>query len=95
MQEKIKTLHPHGKNGVNMSRAKYDQLKTAVEKALQKGPLTFSQLLDKVQSDLSGHFEGSISWYCEYVKLDLEARGLVKRVENQKPQLLELSTSLP
>ena len=30
MDEKILTLHPQGKKGVNISRAKYDAMKTTI-----------------------------------------------------------------
>jgi hypothetical protein len=35
-------------------------------------------------------FEGSVTWYVTTVKLDMEARGEVKRVQNSRPQLVRL-----
>ena len=35
-EEKIMTLHPQGKNGVNISRKKYDQIKQFILSTLKK-----------------------------------------------------------
>ena len=43
-----------------------------------------------VEKDLRGTFEGSVTWYVTTVKLDLEARGTLKRVPNSRPQLVRL-----
>jgi len=39
---------------------------------------------------LEGKFEGSIPWYVEVVKLDLETRGIVERISEMKPHLYRL-----
>jgi len=39
---------------------------------------------------VNGNFEGSVTWYVTTVKLDLEARGVVKRVPHSRPQLVKL-----
>ena len=44
-----------------------------------------------VEKDVRGKFEGSVMWYVTTVKLDLEARGTVKRVPNSRPQLVKLA----
>jgi hypothetical protein len=35
-------------------------------------------------------FRGSIGWYTTIVKLDLEARDLIERITDKKPQPLRL-----
>jgi hypothetical protein len=35
-------------------------------------------------------FRGSIGWYTTIVKLDLEARRLIERIPDKKPQHLRL-----
>jgi hypothetical protein len=89
--ERIMTLHPDPeKKGVNINRGKYEQVKRAVLEALERsGSMTFTQLLQAVEKELEGRFEGNIGWYMETVKLDLEARGLVRR-EGKSPQVLKL-----
>jgi hypothetical protein len=78
MEEKILTLHPQKKQGVNISKAKYDQIRAEIEQALRdQGPLGFGDLNELVGERLAGKFEGSIGWYFTTVKLDLEARGVI------------------
>lgn len=92
MDDKIKTLHPAGKSGVNISKAKYDMIKTAIVETLQAEPnLTFTELADRIKAQMAGRFEGSVAWYVVSVKLDLEARGIVERVPETSPQQLRLS----
>jgi hypothetical protein len=43
-----------------------------------------------VEKEVNGNFEGSVTWYVTTVKLDLEARGQIKRVTNSRPQLVKL-----
>lgn len=75
MGDKILTLHPQGLNGVRIERSKYNQVRQAIFEALQtNGSMTFKDLTKAVEQKLTGQFDGSISWYCTTVKLDLEAR---------------------
>ena len=86
MNDKIETLHPEGKAGVNIDRSKYDQMVDAIRFVLrQRGPLPFMELVEAVQMELGGKFDGSIAWYCTTVKLDLQARGelLSKKVKGK------------
>jgi hypothetical protein len=86
------TLHPAGKHGVNISRDKYTQVKTVILTIISShGELTFKELLRLGKIELSGKFDGSIPWYLTTVKLDLEARGMIRR--SGVPQRLRLSES--
>ena len=80
MVEKILTLHPQGKKGVRIDRAKYDAMKSTILKILRGKELTHDELTHAVEDALNGKFEGSISWYMEGTKLDLEARKAIERV---------------
>jgi hypothetical protein len=95
MEEKIMTLHPEeGKSGVNISRAKYDQIRETIVAALtEHHDMTFADLGADVSRRLEGSFDGSISWYYTTVKLDLEARGIVERVGKGSPQRIRLAAS--
>jgi hypothetical protein len=86
------TLHPEeGKSGVNISKQKYDVIRSAILKALAgEDDLTFSELGDAVGSQLEGKFDGSIGWYYTTVKLDLEARGVIERIPGSRPQRIRL-----
>lgn len=90
MSEKVMTLHPEGKQGVNIDRAKYDQFSAAIENTLrEQDGLTFTQLNAAIHDRLGDSFDGSISWYVTTVKLDLEARGVIVR-EGSSPQKVYL-----
>lgn len=92
MTEKILTLHPAGKTGVNIEKRKYDTMREAILESLREhGVMTFDDLTADVRRRLEGAFAGSISWYVTTVKLDLEARGEIARVPKSSPQRLVLS----
>ena len=94
LTERILTLHPHGKKGVKIDRAKYDMMKHAILSVLTEADkISFRELGGEVKNLLTGRFEGSISWYYTTVKLDLEARGAIERIEGTRPQLLRLVPS--
>ena len=88
--EKVMTLHPEGKQGVNISAEKYEMIKDQIISHLQQEPLTYSELVKKIESTLVG-FDGSISWYTVVVKLDLEAKGIIRRLEEPSPEKIVLS----
>ncbi len=91
MTEKIMTLHPAGKQGVNIDRGKYDMVRMAIEETLQAQPgITFSGLTDAVGERIGDVFDGSVGWYVVSVKLDLEARGVLERIDGRSPQRLRL-----
>jgi hypothetical protein len=92
MEEKILARHPEkGKQGVRISKAKYEQMRAALVKILrERGEITFTELAEAANQQLRGQFDGSISWYVTTVKLDLEARKIIKRVPKTQPPLLRL-----
>ncbi len=91
MSEKIQCLHPQGKKGVRIDRAKYDPIREAILAVLEaEGPCKFMQLAERVEVRLGESFPGSVSWYTITVKLDLEARGVVERVRQGGADLVVL-----
>ena len=91
MEDRILTLHPEGKQGVNISKKKYDTMRQAIIDCLSQGEeLTYFQLAIAVEERLADQFDGSIRWYFTTVKLDLEARHIVERTSS-KPQLIQLA----
>ena len=92
MEEKIFARHPDpGKAGVRISKAKYDAIRDAMLECLrEEGEVRFKDMAGKVGQKLSGGFQGSISWYVTTVKLDLEARNIIERVPDARPQRLRL-----
>lgn len=92
MKDTIRTLHPEKKQGVNISREKYELIHKAILSTLRKQKeITFMNLARAVEKEVNGTFEGSVTWYVTTVKLDMEARGEVKRVLNSRPQLVKLA----
>ena len=51
---------------------------------------TFSELTDAVGQRIGDVFDGSVGWYVTSVKLDLEARGVLERIDGRSPQRLRL-----
>ena len=91
MKETIRTLHPQKKQGVKISKEKYEIIRKAILCVLEtQKEITFMNLSRAVEKEVNGNFEGSITWYVTTVKLDLEARGQIKRVTNSRPQLVKL-----
>jgi hypothetical protein len=80
MEEKILTRHPKGKDGINISRSKYEILRGVIFRILKGKELTQAQLMELVNEILKGKFQGSISKYAKATLLDLEARNIIKRI---------------
>lgn len=92
-EEKIMTLHPQGKKGVNISLAKYEQIKKFILDTIQtKNEITFEALTDLAVSKLTNKFDGKVIWYIVTVKLDLEARKLIERIPKTSPHKLRLTS---
>jgi hypothetical protein len=91
MKDTIRTLHPEKKQGVNISKEKYDIIRNAILSTMNmQKEITFRNLSRAVEKEVNGTFDGSVMWYVTTVKLDLEARGEIKRVPNSRPQLVKL-----
>jgi uncharacterized protein DUF6958 len=92
MKDTIRTLHPEKKQGVKISKEKYEIIRKAILCVLQEEKeITFMNLSRAVEKEVNGNFEGSVTWYVTTVKLDLEARGQIKRVTNSRPQVVKLA----
>lgn len=85
MKKRIKLLHPQGKKLNSIDADKYTLLKKAILASLSKKTgITHTALLEKVLEYFTVKkvsFEGSVEWYLESVKLDLEANGLIERIK--------------
>jgi len=88
-EAKVLTKHPdRTKKGANISKEKYEAVKAAILAAVPSGKaISFEKLVPAVEKKLGKKFEGSVSWYVTTVKLDLEARKLIKR-EGDSPQMI-------
>jgi hypothetical protein len=90
MNAKVQLKHPHGKKAVKIDKAKYDLLKPALMKYLRnEGEATLTELTREITKAFKSKgqtFEGSLPWHLEWVKLDLEARNLLRRIPDTAPQ---------
>jgi len=90
-EEKIMTLHPKGKKGVNILRRRYDVIKDFIIKTVKKhGEITYEDLSDLAEKKLMKSFDGKVVWYIVSVKLDLEARNIIERIPKTSPHKLRM-----
>jgi hypothetical protein len=82
----IQTLHPNPeKTNKRITIEKYNVIKENLITILSEGELTHTELMEKLYDNVKDTFEGGVQWYGETVKLDLEARGVIKR-SGKKPE---------
>lgn len=92
MEGRILTLHPQGKEGVNICARKYETIRDAILNSLSESKqLSFKELTKSVGELVAGHFEGSIAWYVTTVKLDMEAREMIQCSRGKGPQKISLT----
>ena len=93
MSEKIQLLNPYpSKKGADIDRRKYETVKgTILDIIEERGDILFTELMDEVVSRQKESFEGSPSWYCTAVKLDLEARRIIERIDSKSPQKVKMA----
>jgi len=90
-EDRILTLHPQGKNGVNILREKYDVIKDFILKKIEEqGEITYKEISDQAVKELSKTFDGKAVWYVVSVKLDLEARQVIERIPKTSPHKLRM-----
>lgn len=87
MEQKIELKHPEGKKAISMDNVKYNVLKLAIVECLKtKSGLTHKELKQAVTDYIENNmiqFSGSVPWHLEWIKLDLEAREVIKRIETK------------
>lgn len=83
METKIQLNHPDGKKAIKMSIDKYEVIKTSLLNSLKsEKSLTHSEILQFIKSEFDKNnttFEGSIQWYMQSVKMDLEAKKIISK----------------
>ncbi len=90
-EERIMTLHPQEKNGVNILKRRYDFIKDFIVKTIkEQGEITYERLDDLAVKELTKTFDGKVTWYIVSVKLDLEARGIIERIPKTSPHKLRM-----
>ncbi len=93
MELKIQTLHTiEGKTNKLISLVKYEMVKNAILKILAEKSFSHTDLMEAIHQEVKNTLEGNAQWYGETVKLDLEARKIIKR-DNSKPPVYSLFSS--
>ncbi|MCB2156099.1 hypothetical protein KQI84_14580 [bacterium] len=82
-----------GKKPVRIDRWKYDAIRKAILKSIPRHSegVAWKELPVLVEANLSEDEKdrlGHVGWYTITVKLDLEVKGEIKRLEGVKPQKL-------
>jgi len=86
----IQTLHPiAGKTNKKILRHKYEVIKENIVAILTHSAPTHTELMEALYNNVKDSFEGGVQWYGETVKLDLEARGIIERIQG-KPEKYRL-----
>ena len=89
METTIQLKHPAGKKAISIDTVKYNTLRKVLLNRLEaKGESTHKEILQSIIEVFKKNkikFEGSVEWYMEWVKLDLEARKEIKRIADKSP----------
>lgn len=88
--------HPAGKHAVRMEVTKYELLKVAIIECLKaQETATHTEIYQWILEEFEKSnikFEGSVQWYMESVKLDLEAKNIILRI-GKNPIRFQLSNA--
>ena len=89
MSETIQTHHPDpGKQGVNISKEKYEIIYSAIESYLREaGHASLKEITMAVKDRIADTFEGSVGWYVTTVKLDMESLGVLVCDRSKSPHV--------
>ena len=89
--DKIITLHPQGKKGVNILKRRYEIIKDFIIETITKHKeISYEDLNDLAVEKLKESFDGKVTWYVVTIKLDLEARGIIERIPKTSPHQLRM-----
>ncbi|KXK14997.1 MAG: hypothetical protein UZ15_CFX003002955 [Chloroflexi bacterium OLB15] len=78
----IAAVFPGTGGAADIDRAKYQKVHDAIVATLKEhGPASIIELFEGVKAHLPADFKGPVQWYTFSVKLDMEARGELERVQ--------------
>ena len=97
MEERVECRSPTpGAKPTSVPKWKYDALAASIIAVLKEGGpsgVPFSDLPQRVRDRLDDDVLsrlGSVGWHVTTVKLEMEVRGDIERIEGSKPQQLRL-----
>jgi hypothetical protein len=78
-EEFIRTIRLNNKEGVRMNRVQYDLLKEFILKVVDReNETTINDLIEKGKAEFGSDIQYNIGWAIYQVRLDLQARGLIR-----------------
>jgi galactokinase len=84
-QEYLQTVHPDDRVGVKMKRDRYNEIRDFILNALEEEKeITINRLIEKANYLFWNQLKEETGWYIYHVKLDLEAKGLLKTEKCEK-----------
>jgi hypothetical protein len=86
-QDYVYTVHSKDRISVRMKREHYNQISEFILTTLKAQiEVTILELIEKANLSFGEKFKGEVAWYIYGVKLDMEARGILKnrRCERRK-----------
>lgn len=89
-----RTPTPGRKGVTNIPQWRFDLVRSAIIEVIATGEVKFAELPGLIGERLKKKDRerlGSISWNVTTVKLEMEVRGEIERVEGRGPQLLRLA----
>ena len=82
MMNNIAAVFPVIGGAADIDRAKYKSVHDAIIATLkERGPASIIELFEGVKGHLPADFKGPVQWCTFSVKLDMEARGELERVQ--------------
>ena len=89
METKVQLTHPRGKRAISMDKVKYDLIKKPLLQFLKsKKEGTHKEMYQAIMEDFKKNkikFSGAVEWHLEWVKMDLEATHVIKRIPGTAP----------
>ena len=85
------TEHPNGEPTYTIPEASYQLVRNTIIDMLRgQTSVPLQAIIDEVEAQSADELDKSARWYVTTVKMDLEARGVIKRVDGVSPQELRL-----
>jgi galactokinase len=84
-EEYLQTVHPDDRIGVKMKRERYNEICDFILNTLEEEKeITINRLIEKANYRFWDQLKDETGWYIYHVKLDMEARGLLKNERCEK-----------
>lgn len=93
--EYFRTIHPQHRDGVRINMHLYNNISDSILSLLeQEDQISLTRFFDNVCSQFVDLLGESVGWYIYTVKVDLEARGLIRHNRRKKGGTAHSSVTL-